>query len=262
MGTTRLRRPPAPTDAERARSVAARGGTASLVGTGAPAAAPLVHRVRADGSAALLLADDDPALDLIRQHGGELPAMLELTDRAPVDLREPVRALLWITGRIRLPEPAAARRIAVQVADSHPHPELLTLGHGSTLACLDPDFAVLSDAEGTAALAPVELAAARPDPFCRYEQHWLAHLERAHPDVFDALTRYLPSALRDRREARVRPLAVDRCGLRLRVETATGDHDVRLAWQDAPSTVPDLQAQLALLVGCPFRNPTANRPAT
>ena len=171
-------------------------------------------------------------LELLEARGGELSAMLELTDRAPVELREPVRALLWVTGRIRLPDAAAARRIAVQVADVQPHPDLLRLGHGATLVRLDPGFAVISDAEGTAALAPVELAAARPDPFCRYERPWLAHLEQAHPEVFGALARYLPAPLRDRREARVRPLAVDRCGLRLRVETAEGDHDVRLAWRD------------------------------
>jgi Protein of unknown function (DUF2470) len=262
LGRTRLRRPPAPTAAERARSVAARGGTAALVGTGAPASTPLVHQLRADGSAALLLDDDDPVLTLLRLRGGELAAMLELTDRAPVDLREPVRALLWITGRIRLPDAAAARRIALHVADSHPHPDLLRLGHGATLVRLDPGFAVLSDAEGTAALAPLELAAARPDPFCRYERPWLAHLEQAHPEVFDALARYLPAALRDRRAARVRPLAVDRCGLRLRVETASGDHDVRLAWPHGASTVPELRVQLELLVGCPFRDPGADRPVS
>jgi hypothetical protein len=260
VGTTRLRRPPAPSDAARARSVAARGGTASLVGTGAPASTPLVHQVRADGSAALLLTDEDPVLALLRQRGGELAGMLELTDRAPVDLREPVRALLWITGRIGLPDPAAARRIAVQVADTHPHPDLLRIGHGATLVRLDPGFAVLSDAEGTAALAPVELAAARPDPFCRFERPWLAHLEAAHPEVFDALARLLPAPLRDRRHARVRPLAVDRCGLRLRVETPHRDHDVRLAWAGCATTVAELRAQMGLLVGCPFRDRAAGRP--
>ena len=217
-----------------------------------------MHRIQADGSAALLLADDDPVLALLlRTRGGELSAMLEVTDRAPVDLREPVRALLWITGRIRQPDPAAARRIAVQVADTHPNPELLRLGHGATLLRLDPGFAVISDAEGTAVLAPIDLAAARPDPFCRYEQAWLAHLEQAHPEVFGALHRLLPRPLRDRRDARVRPLAVDRCGLRLRVETATGDHDVRLAWAQAASTAAELRTQLSLLVGCPYRRPVS-----
>ncbi|WP_219416628.1 DUF2470 domain-containing protein [Pseudonocardia nigra] len=260
MGSTRPRRPSAPTDAERARSVAARGGSASLVGTGEPAAAPLVHHVRADGSAVLLLADEEPLLERIRTAGdGELPAMLELTDHAPVDLREPVRALLWITGRLRIPGPDIARRLALQVADVRAHPDLLLLGHGATLVRLDPGSAVLSDAEGTAALAPVDLAAAQPDPFCRYEQHWLPHLEEAHGDVFAALARHLPQALRDDRTARVRPLGVDRCGLRLRVETAGRDHDVRIAWERGVATLEELRTQMQLLVGCPHRGSALGR---
>jgi hypothetical protein len=251
LGSTRLLRPPAPTDAERARSITARGGTASLVGTGAPPATPLVHHVWANGSATILLTDDDPVLDRIRAAGVEgAEGMLELADRAPVDLREPVRALLWITGTITVPDPASARRIAASVADVRPEHGLLDLGHGATLVRLVPGSVVLSDAEGTAALAPGVLAAARADPFCRVERRWLAHLEESHPDVFTALARHLPSGLRD---ATVRPLGVDRCGLRLRVETPVRDHDVRLAWEDEATTVEELRVQLGLLVGCPFR---------
>jgi Protein of unknown function (DUF2470) len=260
--STRLRRPPAPTDAERARSVVARGGVAFLVGTGAPETAPLVHHVRADGSAVLLLRDDDPVLDRIREApSGESPAMLELADHAPVDLREPVRALLWITGRLRLPDAYSARRIALQVAETRPHPDLLLLGHGATLVRLEPGSAVLSDAEGSAALAPVELAGARPDPFCRYERHWLVHLEEAHPEVLAMLARHLPPWLRDLRSSRLRPLGVDRCGLRLRVETSEdksrgADHDVRLAWREEAKTVDDLRVQMGLLISCPLHGDT------
>lgn len=252
MGTTRLRRPPAPTDAERARSVAARGGTASLVGMGAPPVTPLVHHIRADGSAVLLLADDEPVLDRIRDAvGGRFAAMLEIADQAPVDLREPIRALLWVNGGLRIPDEASARSTALQVADTHPHPDLLGLGHGLTMVRLDPGSAVLSDAEGTASLSPVALAAARPDPFCRYERQWLAHLDEVHPEVFAALARYLPTPLRDARDTRIRPLGVDRCGLRLRVETAQRDHDVRLAWDSEATTMAELRVQLNVLVGCP-----------
>lgn len=246
------RRPPAPGAAERARSLAARGDTASLVATGGPPAAPLVHLVRADGSAVLLLDDAEPVLELLRADDGGA-AMLELTDHAPVDLRQPVRGLLWLTGRLRLPGPEEARRVALQVADAAPHPDLLRLGHGATLVRLDAGSAVLSDAEGCAALGPLDLAAAAPDPFCRYEHPWLAHLERAHGEVLAALARHLPAALRDDRTARVRPLGVDRCGVRLRVETADRDHDVRLAWQDEARTPLELRAQLDRLVGCPAR---------
>ena len=249
MGCSRPRRPPAPADAERARSIAARGGTAALVGTGAHPVAPLVHQVRADGSAVLLFADDEPLLDQVRRGAGAFGAMLELADPAPVDLREPVRGLLWVTGRLWLPDPATARRFAVQAAEVVADPDLLRLGHGATLVKLDPDFAVLSDPEGCTVLAPVELAAARPDPFCRCEGPVLAHLERCHGEAFSALARYLPAALRENRDVRVRPLGLDRLGLRLRVETPARDHDVRLAWTSAPTTVPELWAELRELIG-------------
>lgn len=261
MGVTRTRRPPAPTGAERARSIAARGGEASIVGTGSAPSIPLVHHVRADGSTAMLLDDADPLLDRVRDAGtAGHPVMLELTDRAPVDLREPVRALLWITGLLRLPTPFCARRIAIGMAEARPHPQLLDLGHGATMVRLDPGSAVLSDAEGTAALAPVDLAAAAPDPFCRYETHWLAHLETAHAEVFSALHRHLPPRLRDDRSARIRPLGLDRFGIRLRVETGTRDHDVRLAFAAEAQTVEDLREQMGRLVGCPFGGGRAGYP--
>jgi hypothetical protein len=230
-----------------------RGGTAALVGTGCPdPVTPRVHHVRADGSAVLLLADDEPLLDRVRgAERGEVAVMLELTDRTPVDLREPVRGLLWVTGWLWLPEPRAARRMALQVADVRPQDRLLDLGHGATLACLDPCSAVLTDGEGCAALRPVDLAAARPDPFCRMEERWLSHLEDAHPEVLLALARHLPPELRGS-GSRVRPLGVDRCGLRLRVEAPDRDHDVRLSWQDGATTPDELCDQLHRLVGCPY----------
>ena len=60
MGPTRLRRPPAPSAAERARSLVARGGTASLLGVRSPATRPVVHHVWANGSAVLLVARRRP----------------------------------------------------------------------------------------------------------------------------------------------------------------------------------------------------------
>ena len=247
MGSTRLRRPPTPSDAERARSLALRGGEASLVGTGSAPVTPLVHHVRADGSAVLLLADDEPLLARVRN--GETAVMLELVDRAAVDLREPVRGLLWITGWLWLPEQRAARRMALQVADVRPQERLLELGHGATLVRLDPGSAVLADGDGCAALAPVDIAAARPDPFCLMEDHWLAHLETAHPEVFVGLAQHLPPELGRCRGARIRPLGVDRCGLRLRVEAPQRDHDVRLSFPGGASTPEELREQIEMLVG-------------
>jgi Domain of unknown function (DUF2470) len=138
--------------------------------------------------------------------------------------------------------------MALQVADERPHECLLDLGYGATLVRLDPGSAVLADGDGTAALSPVDLAAARPDPFCRMEDLWLGHLELAHPEVFVARARHLPPPLAGIRGARVRPLGVDRCGLRRRVETPERDHDVRLGFAGGATTPEELHAQVNLLV--------------
>ncbi|MGD9989799.1 DUF2470 domain-containing protein [Pseudonocardia sp.] len=264
MGTTRLRRPPTPTDAERARSLTTRGGRAALVGTGGPEpVVPAYHHVHADGSATLLLDEHSAVVEQARlDPRGEIPVMLELADYAAVDLREPVRALLWITGWLRVPTTDDARHAALHAADVRPHHRLLDLGHGAVLVRIEPGSAVLADAEGTASLAPVELAAAHPDPFCTLEERWLGHLEQTHPEVFVALARHLPAPLRATAGARIRPLGVDRCGIRLRVETPSADHDVRLAWPREATTVQELRTQLTALVGCGHgRHTTTAGPA-
>src|SRR5690606_41518323 len=124
---------------------------------GVPQPVPRGQLGRAYGLAALVVDAHEPLVQESRGvPRGEFAAMLELAEHAPVQLREPVRGLLWITARLRVPEPDIARRIAVQVADVRPHEDLLRLGHGATLVRLDPGSAVLSDAEGTAALTPVD----------------------------------------------------------------------------------------------------------
>jgi hypothetical protein len=88
------------------------------------------------------------------------------------------------------------------------------------------------------------------------EDHWLAHLEAAHPEVFVGLAQHLPPELGRCRGARIRPLGVDRCGLRLRVETPQRDHDVRLAFPNGASTPEELREQLNRLVARGSSAPT------
>lgn len=255
MGRTRTPRPPAPSTTERARSLAARGGSATLVGTGEPEpVAPLMHHVHPDGTTDLLLSDDEPLLDRLRSaEAGELAVMLEVTDRAPVELADPVRELLWIIGWLHEPTVHISRHMTLRLADLRPHPRLLDVGHTATLVRLRPGSMVYSDAEGSAAATPVELATARPDPFCLVEHQWLRHLDEAHPEVFAALVKHLPASVPLEAGARVRPLGVDRYGLRVRVQTPGGGHDVRLAFSREATTVDELRARFGELVGCPFR---------
>lgn len=257
------RRPPCPGPADRARTIAVRGGRATLLRSGAEPPCPEnadsgaeriephLHHVHADGSVTVLLADDHPLIASVR--AADVPAMVEIADRAPVALREPVRGLLWITGWLRLRTPAQARADVLAVADARPDTRLLDVGHGVSALRLTPASLVLADSEGTDSLRPADFGAATPDPFCRSEDHWLRHLELAHRDVVGMLTRLLPEHLRG---GHVRPLGLDRYGLRLRVELAYDDHDVRLAFAEPVDTPGALGAELRRMVGCPFLNAT------
>jgi hypothetical protein len=240
------RRPPTPGPGERARTIAALGPATLLRSGGTERSAPLLHLVHADGTVTALLPDGH---ELVAAARSEAAAMAEIVDLAPVPLREPVRGLLWITGWLHVVHEPDARRIALRVAETRADPRLLDLGHGATMVRLSAASLVLADAEGTKAVAPEDFAAAAPDPFCGQEAGWLRHLELSHTDVVGLLARHLPDSLRG---GHIRPLGLDRYGLRLRVEALDADHDVRLAFSRPIGTPAELASELRRLVGCPF----------
>jgi hypothetical protein len=240
-------RPPAPHPAERARTIAALGGRANLVPSADTKVTPIVHHVHGDGTAAVVLPSSHPLVASAR--AGDLSAVLELADLAPVPLREPVRGLLWLTGWLRALDGDEARAEAVRVSESRPDPRLLDVGHDATVLAMRPASMVLADAEGTTSVAISSFTAAAPDPFYRYEAEWLRHLELRHADVVGSLARHVPDELRG---GHIRPLGLDRLGLRLRVEAVGADHDVRMAFSQAIATPQELSVELRRLVGCPF----------
>lgn len=256
-----------PGPAERARTIAARGGSPALLPvSGRPRGladrdaqarvTPDLHHVFATGSVSLVFEERHPLVAAATVAGaGELTVALELTDAAPVPLREPVRGLLWITGWLRTLTSEAARADAVAVAEERPDPRLLDVGHGSALLRLTPLSLVIADAEGSCAVAPDAFADAEPDPFCQVESGWLRHVESTHADVVGLLTRHLPAHLRG---GHIRPLGLDRFGLRLRVEGVGGDHDIRLAFSRPVRTASELAVEFRKLLGCPFRTGTSS----
>ncbi|RCW47308.1 uncharacterized protein DUF2470 [Halopolyspora algeriensis] len=252
MGETTTRRPAAPSPAERARTIAMRVGRAALLPSSDTSTRiqPLLHHVHPDGTATVLLADEHPLVGAAWQAPrGELGAMLEVTDPTPVRLREPVRGLLWLSGWLRVPEAAHAHADVLAVAEQRPDPRLLDAGHGATVLRLEPASLVLADSENTCPILPEEFTAASADPFCLQEDEWLRHLELSHRDVVGSLTRHLPDQLRG---GHVRPLGLDRYGIRLRVESVDGDHDVRLAFSRPVADAEHLGRELQRLLGCPF----------
>jgi len=243
-------RPPTPSPAERARTIGTLGPATLLpCREGAEKVTPLLHHVHADGMVTALLPDDH---ELVAAARDGIAALAEIVDLAPVPLREPVRGLLWITGWLRKVGPMRAREIALQVANHRADPRLLDLGHGASMVRLQPASFVLADGEGTNSVSLHEFTTAAPDPFCGQEAGWLRHLELSHTDVVGLLVRHLPESLRG---GHIRPLGLDRYGLRLRVETYgtdPRDHDVRLAFSRPIGSPEELATELRRLVGCPF----------
>lgn len=249
-------RPPMPRPAERAKTIAVRGGPATLMGSVRAAGGddqrvdPILHHVHPSGTMSLLLPDTHPlVVSACERADVEQAIMLELTDTAPVPLRESVRGLVWITGWLSPLPGHSARECAVRIAETRPDARLLDVGHGTTMLRLSPASVVLSDAGGSHTLRPDGFTAAEPDPFHSYETRWLRHLESDHADVITQLSRHVPRQLRD---GHVRPLGLDSYGLRLRIERERGDHDLRLAFSRAVRRPRELAAELHHLLGCPF----------
>jgi Protein of unknown function (DUF2470) len=254
---------PTPTTAERIRSTCVRAGAALLaVESAEPLTTPL-HHLLADGSFAVAvpiggavaghLADCDP---------GGAQAVLELADYAPLALREPVRSLVWIRGRLHRVPLSQVPGMLDLIATEHPTPALLQvqmpgsgpIAPGDTrylLSRLEIASVVVTDAEGAEAVDAAALLAARPDPLCAFESCWIQHLDTAHRDVVTRLAARLPARLR---RGDVRPLGVDRYGVRLRVESAEGDRDVRLPFREPVEDLSGLSRAIRVLMGCPFVN--------
>jgi hypothetical protein len=180
-----------------------------------------------------------------------------MTDYAPLPLREPVRSLIWIRGRLHgVPESEVAALLDL-IATEDPNPALLQVNSDIaadtryTLVRLEIESVVVADSTGAEAVNVGALLGAQPDPFCAMESCWLKHMESAHRDVVDRLASRLPMPLR---RGRVRPLGLDRYGVQLRVEGDDGDHDVRLPFARPVDDVTGLSQAIRILMGCPFLN--------
>lgn len=243
---------PGPSTAERIRSACVRAGSALLALEGIEPESTPVHHLMADGSFATIVPTKSMAAAKILNAGiGGVQAVLELTDYAPLPLREPVRSLVWIRGRlVRVPD-VAVRATLDLIASEDPNPVLLQVGTDFTLLRLEVESVVVADSTGAESVGVGTLLEAEPDPFCVMETCWLRHIDNDHRDVVARLATRLPGPMR---RGRVRPLGLDRYGVRLRVEGDDGDHDVRLPFPKPVDDVNALSQAIRVLMGCPFVN--------
>lgn len=242
---------PAPTTAERIRSACLRASGAILALDGAEPETATIHHLLPDGMVAITVPADGVAATRVGDAADPVQGVLELTDYAPLPLREPVRSLVWIRGPLRPAPPHEVAAILDVIATQDPNPALLQVGAEDILLLMDVESVVVADSDGAESVGLDVLLAARPDPFCAMETPWLRHMDSAHQDVIERLAAKLPSSLR---QGRVRPLGLDRYGFRLRVETDGGDHDVRLPFPQPVNDVHGLSQAIRILMGCPFVN--------
>ncbi|MGY1603946.1 DUF2470 domain-containing protein [Geodermatophilus sp. SYSU D00815] len=225
-----------PEPAERARTVAA-GPGATVCATGVEATLPLAHAVTADGQLLLVVpADGELAAAIGASPQRDVSALVMVSDRAPVPLRRPVRAQMWLSGWATPVAERDARAAVLAFADVRPAPALLDVGTTAVLLRLDLAEVVLREGGAVAEVGPEEFAAAAPDPLAGVEAATLAHLDRDHPEFLDRLAARLPRGEVGPGDV-VRPLGLDRFGLRLRIERRVGHQDVRLTFPQ-PLTCP------------------------
>jgi hypothetical protein len=219
-----------PGAARRARSVLAAAWSCAVTAEGGREEYVGAHTVTEDGRV-LLHVPEGSALRTaaICAPRGEPSAVLEFADVAPVPVRHRIRARLWLAGRL--------------VAE----PEHMVF---------QPTRVVLRQQSGALLIDTGEFAAAAPDPLATAEARLLTHLADAHPEVVERLTRLVgPDSLHG--AVRVRPLAVDRHGLTLRIERARTHGDVRLPFHAPADDVTQLTERMHVLlsqasdVACP-----------
>ncbi len=228
--------PPAvrPTAAERARTVACRP-SAAVCAAGVSGTRVLAHATTGAGQVFLVVpADGELATAVGAAPEGDLPALLMVTDHAPVALRDPVRAQLWLSGWLTPVRAEDQRAVALAFAEAVPAGALLDVGTTAALLRLDLAEVVLGEGGDTVEVDPDAYAAAGPDPLVAVEAAALQHLDADHPAELDLLRSRIPGGWVGAGDV-VRPLGLDRAGFRLRVESARGHRDVRVPF-DVPVT--------------------------
>lgn len=235
-----------PAAAERARTVATRS-AATVTARGVECGRVLAHTVTPAGQVLLVVpATGDLAGAVAAAPGADLSVLVMISDHAPVPLRRPVRAQLWLSGWAT-PVRVADRRAAVLgFAERCPSPALLDVGSTATLLRLDLAEVVLGEGGTATDVGLADFLAARPDPLAAAEAGTLGHLDRDHPEFLTLLRSLLPAGTVGPDDT-VRPLGVDRFGFRLRVERPVGHVDLRVPFARPLTCAGQLGAAVAQL---------------
>ncbi|TFV86254.1 DUF2470 domain-containing protein [Blastococcus sp. CT_GayMR16] len=213
------RQPPA---AERARTIAA-APAVSLYGLGLGICQLWGATTTDAGDVLLVVPTDGVVTAALRDTPlGDVPARLTVTERTPFPVPHPVRGLVQLTGLVASVAEYDVTRLVLDFADVRTCDSLFDVGLSATLLRLEPAEVHLEEAGGTTDVGLDEFLAARPDPVSRAENALVA--EHCH-----ALVR-LAARIQRRvgRHDSIRLLALDRYGVRFRVQGSAGCYDLRV----------------------------------
>ncbi|MFD7730295.1 DUF2470 domain-containing protein [Kitasatospora phosalacinea] len=225
-----------PSAAERARTLLEHASSTVLDVHGAdltarPGLPPQVAcALRPDGSVAVLVGRESALHRITALARTPLTAELDCVDVAPVAVPHRVRGRLLVRGQLT----RSPGESATALFPRHGH-------HGGVLLRLEPEHLALDDLWGSeCCVDPDETAAASPDPVAAEEAGLLQHLAAAHADQLlllgtRALDHHRPTA--DHLHG-VRPVALDRHGLRVRLLLGDRTLDARFDFH-RPVTRPD-----------------------
>lgn len=193
---------------------------------------PLSRTVGPDGDLFLELPADSPAVRAATHaQDDELPAVLEITDVAPVAVPHRIRGRVRVRGWLTSVPGVAAP--------------------GRTLLRLETGEAHVEDLWGAEAVEPEELRDAAADPLAAHEAELLQHLHAAHGDRLGTLRELLGERAEGTgagNRPSVVPVALDRLGLRVRFFERDGPcFDARFEFPEPVRDVVDLRHAMRTL---------------
>ena len=249
-----------PNAAERVRTLVQSSVSAMLTIPGAEAdelgsGSPEARTVTPEGDVVLLVPADSPAAQLAAYaQDDDVPAVMEITDVAPVSVPHRIRGRAWVGGWLTAVRNAERTRYAEIVAQEHPHGPLP--GAAWTLVRLEVGEAHVDDLWDTEHVEPDEFAAAAPDPLAPHEAELLQHLASAHQDEVRGLCALLGEPTSQTGAERCRgvgtselavPLALDQHGLRVRFCTDGRCQDARFEFPQPVESVTELRRAMHTL---------------
>ncbi|MGH3716954.1 MAG: DUF2470 domain-containing protein [Micromonosporaceae bacterium] len=222
-----------PTPAERARTVLRVAPSVSVLTETDEIELTAVSGADGAGSPLLIAAGTWPADRL-----DEISCVVHAVDVSPTPLRDRVRGEVWLGGWLAAVPYEGPATITPPVGDGL---TLLRLEVAEVqLRCRVFGGGLLVDID------PDEYAAATVDPLADGEAEWLSHMMAAHTAEFAQLCALVPEQARPA-GSQLRPLALDRYGLLLRIDSDAGHRQVRLPFRtpvDCPGRLPDAMAEL------------------